>query len=160
MEEIWLAVAFVIFLVIAWRYGARLILGLLDQRAAQVRSELDEAAKLCEEAQALLAQHQKQLHDGEARAAAILKHAEEEAERQARHQQEALEAGLKRREQAALRRIEQEEARTVQELRARAAETAMAATRRLARKRLDGDGASGRLDDAVEEVVGRLKPAS
>ena len=51
----------------------------LDERAANIRSELDEAKKLREEAQALLAEYQKKRKQAEADAASIVASAEREA---------------------------------------------------------------------------------
>jgi F-type H+-transporting ATPase subunit b len=58
--EFWVAVAFVIFVGVLIYFGVnKMIVSALDQRAARIRSELDEARRLKEEAQALLAEYQR-----------------------------------------------------------------------------------------------------
>lgn len=99
--------------------------GALDARSERIRNELQEAERLREEAQAMLAQYQKQLHDGEARAKAISRQAEQDLERQSQRRKEELDASLKRRTEQAMQRIAQAESSTVRELRGRAAELAM-----------------------------------
>ena len=61
MAEFWVAVAFVAFLLILLYYKVpTLIAKSLDDRAEAIRKELDEARRLREEAQSLLADYQKQ----------------------------------------------------------------------------------------------------
>ena len=60
MAEFWVAVAFVVFLLILLYYKVpKLIAKSLDDRAEAIRKELDEARRLREEAQNLLADYQK-----------------------------------------------------------------------------------------------------
>jgi len=57
--ETWVAIAFVIFLGILAYVGVhRTILDTLDKRTARIKSELDEARQLREEAKKLLADYQ------------------------------------------------------------------------------------------------------
>jgi len=57
--EFWVAVAFVVFVVAVFKPAAAAINGALDARAAKIRADLDQAAKLRAEAQALLADYEK-----------------------------------------------------------------------------------------------------
>ena len=58
--EFWVAVAFVIFIGVLIKAGAhRLIIDGLDGRAARIKTELDEAKRVRDEAQALLAEYQR-----------------------------------------------------------------------------------------------------
>ena len=80
--ELWVAVAFVIFLAVLAKLGVhRMILGVLDARAARIKAELDEAARVREEAQALLAEYRRKRAEADREADAILVAAREEAER-------------------------------------------------------------------------------
>jgi hypothetical protein len=65
----------------SWRIreGAGYDGGALDKRADQIRNELEEAKKLREEAQQLLAEYQRKRKEAEAEAESILSAAEKEA---------------------------------------------------------------------------------
>ena len=56
--EFWVLVAAVIFVAVVWKPARKSLIGSLDERAARIRAELDDARKLREEAEQLLAQYQ------------------------------------------------------------------------------------------------------
>lgn len=154
--EFWLLAALVILIAFIWKPLSRAILGALDGHTARVRAELDEAKRLREQAQTLLAEHQRKLAHGEEQAEAIIAHARAEAERQIKRHQEELEASLKRRREAAEARIAQEEARAVQELRAHAANLAIRTAERLLREQMDDEQKQAMVDRALHEVGRKL----
>ena len=81
MAEFWVAVAFVVFLAILVYYKVpALIAKALDDRAEAIRKELDEARRLREEAQNLLADYQKKHRNVGQEAEAIVEQARREAE--------------------------------------------------------------------------------
>jgi F-type H+-transporting ATPase subunit b len=145
-----------IFLAIVWRPASRFLMGALDGRAARIKAELEEAQRLREEAQTMLAKYQRELHEGEARAKAILQHAEEEADRQERLLRGKLEAAMQRRTKQAMDRIATAEARALQDIRAQAAMLSVRATERLLEQHLKGDHAATMLDRSLEEVRQKL----
>ena len=145
-----------IFLAIVWRPASRALLAALDGRTARIKHELDEAQRLREEAQSLLAKYQRELHEGEARAQAIRRHAEEEAERQDRLLREKLEAAMQRRTKQAMDRIAAAESRALQDIRARAALLSVRATEGLLRQHLDGAQARAMLDRSLAEIKTKL----
>jgi F-type H+-transporting ATPase subunit b len=156
MLEIWLLIALAILLIVIWKPLNRAIFGALDGHAAKVRAELDEAKRLREEAQSLLAEHKRQLAAGQGHARTISEHARREAERQAERHRVELETSLARRTEQALGRIAQEEARAVQDVRNQAASLAIRTTRRLLADQVDSDHAQVLVDRAIEEVGRKL----
>ena len=101
----WVAVAFLIFVaLLLWKVRAPLI-GALDSRAAKIKNDLDEAQRLREEAQALLAEYQRKQRDAISETEDMVAHAGEQAKRARQKAEEDLAAALKRREQQALDRI-------------------------------------------------------
>ena len=52
----WVALSFVIFVALAFKKISGLILGGLDQRGAKIRQELEEAQRLREDAERILAE--------------------------------------------------------------------------------------------------------
>jgi F-type H+-transporting ATPase subunit b len=156
MLELWLLVALIILIALIYKPVTRAIFGALDGHAAKVRAELDQAKRLREEAQHLLAEHQRQLASGQDQATAIVEQARREAERQTDRQRRELESSLSRRAEQALDRIAQEEARALQEVRGYAARLAVRTTERLLRDQIDEVQAKALLDDAIGEVGRRL----
>lgn len=152
----WVAVSFVLFMaLIVWKALGPAMRS-LDSRAARIREELDEAQRLREDAQHLLAEYKRKQRDAEQEAEDMLAHAREEADRLRRHGEEQLEASLARREQQAKDRIEQAEQQAVAQIRALAAELAIAATRDLLIKSVDKKTADALVDDAVKAIPERM----
>jgi F-type H+-transporting ATPase subunit b len=156
MLELLLLVALITLIAIVYKPLSRIILGALDGHTAKVRSELDEARRLRDEAQGLLAEHQRKVAAGEDQAKAIVERARTEAERLTQRHQFEIEASLQRRTEQAMDRIAREEARALQEVRARAATLAVRTTERLLADQLDGQRAQTLLDDAISEVGRKL----
>jgi F-type H+-transporting ATPase subunit b len=156
MLELLLLVALIILVAIVYKPLARIVLGALDGHGAKVRSELDEARRLRDEAQGLLAEQQRKVAAGEDQAKAIVERARTEAERLTERHQVELEASLQRRTEQAMDRIAREEARALQEVRTRAATLAIRTTERLLADQLDGQRAQALLDDAISEVGRKL----
>src|SRR5215475_9457058 len=96
--EFWVALAFFAFLGVLAYFGVHNhLLNGIDDRRKRIRSELDEARRLKEEAQALLAQYQRKHREAEQEAAAILAGARAEAERLAGEAKAKLEDYVARR---------------------------------------------------------------
>jgi F-type H+-transporting ATPase subunit b len=156
MLELLLLVALLILIAIVYKPLTRTVFGALDGHASKVRAELDAAKRLREEAQGLLAEHQRKVAAGEDQAQKIVAQAEAEAQRQTERHQSELEAALQRRTEQAMERIEREEARALQEVRTQAATLAVRTTERLLADQLDGQRARALLDDAIAEIDRKL----
>ncbi|MDW8341814.1 MAG: F0F1 ATP synthase subunit B [Geminicoccaceae bacterium] len=156
MEYVWLAIALLVFALLVRKPFRDHVLAALDARAERIRRELDEAERLHEEAKALLAKYQRQLHEGEHLAREIIERVEAEQRRLEARAREELRLLTERRTQQALERIAQEEARAVQEVRARVAELAVRATRELLAERLHGPLVDELMRKAVREVEAKL----
>lgn len=156
MEYLWLFIAFILMIVLLWRPVKKGVIGALDARAERIRTELDEAQRLHEEANGLLARYQQQLAEGEKLADEIARNAEAERARLEIRLRADFDAMSKRRTQQALDRIAQEEARAVNELRAQAARLTVATTRELLQTHLDEAQSDRLMKDAIREVTDRL----
>lgn len=157
MPEVWLAVAFFLFVGALAKPAWKRITGGLDARAAQIESELEEARKLREEAQAALAAYQRKQRDAAKEAEAIIAHAEEEAKRIASRAETSLAETLRRHQQLTEERIALAQARAVDEVKAEAVEIALAATRRLLEQHLDDARRDVLVDKAVAELPGKIQ---
>jgi F-type H+-transporting ATPase subunit b len=152
----WVLVAFALFVVGVWKPGSKAITQMLDDRAEKIRTDLDRAAKLREEAQALLADYQKKQRDALNEAEAIMAQAKAEAERLSAQAAADLETSLKRREQLALQRIAQAEQQAMADVRAAAVDVAVAATGKLLAEKLDAGRQDALIDGAIKELQGKL----
>ena len=146
----------VFLIVVAWKPVKDAVLGTLDGRAEKIRQELDEAQRLHEEAKAMLAKYERQLHEGEKLAGEITAQADAQRQRFEERMRSDYEAAVKRRTELAMERIQQEENQAVQEVRARAADLAIRTTRRILTERIGSDEAQKLVSSAIEEVKRKL----
>lgn len=154
--ETWVAAAFIIFVLAVYRPVSRAMSGALDKRADTIKTELDEAQRLREEAQHTLAEYQRKQRDALAEAEGIVAEAREEARRIEANVQERTVETLKRREQQALDMIAAAEARAVADVRALAADIAIEATRRILTETVQGQKGDELVNEAIREVPGKL----
>ena len=155
--EFWVAVGFATVIgIFLYQRVPAFIGAALDTRAAGIAKELDEARKLREEAEALLAQYKKKAASVEQEAEAILTEAQAEAERYAAESREALKQQIERRGQMAQDKIAQAEAQAMAEIRTLAADAAAAAAEKLIAARLDEKRAGELIAASLKELPGKL----
>jgi len=154
--EFWVAVGFVIFLAGIAKPVWRSVTAGLDARAERIREPLDEAAKLREEAQHLLAEYQRRQRGAAKECDEIISNAETLAERLATEAADKIEATLKRREQLAIDKIAQAEAEALQQVRDTTVEVAIAATRTILEQRVDAETGKALVDRTIAELAAKL----
>jgi F-type H+-transporting ATPase subunit b len=154
--ELWVAVAFVLFIVLTAKPIGRAIAKALDARAERIRGQLEEAEKLRAEAEKLLAENQRKQQDALREAQAIVGQATAAAERIRRETLAHLEDTLARREKMALDKIAQAEAEALAEVRREAVDLAIAAASRLLTEAVDERRNEALVDSAIAEVDKRL----
>ncbi|UOK71803.1 ATP F0F1 synthase subunit B [Ancylobacter polymorphus] len=156
-DTFWVAVAFVIFFLLLARAGAFSgIAAKLDSRGDRIRHELEEARRLKEEAQKLVAEYKRRQREAEEEAEAIVTMAKAEAERLASEAKQKLEDLILRRTKMAEQKIAQAEAQALAEVKAAAADAAVKASEVLLAAQLTGSAADRVLDAAVAEVKSKL----
>jgi F-type H+-transporting ATPase subunit b len=148
-DEFWVLVAFVIAIAILVYKARGAILDALDQRTAKIKTELDEAQRLAEEAQKSLAQYQLKQRDALKESEAIIAQARADAERFVAQARLDLATALERRQRMAIERIALDEAEAVVEVRNQAIEVAVAAVRRILARNLDAKNRSALIDQAI-----------
>lgn len=154
--EFWLAVSFALFVGLLARPVAKKITAALDDRSSKIERELEEAAKLRDEAQALLSSYQRKSREALKDAEDIIANAEAEARRLREEAAVELEAAVKRREQMAVDKIAQAEARAVEDVRNAAIDVALTATRELIQKNLDDSKAAALVEAAIGDLPKKL----
>lgn len=150
--ELWVAVAFVVVVVLVGRKAAKAITGGLDSHAAKIRSKLDEARKLREDAQTLLADYQRRQKAALEEAEGIIAHARLEADRLKAEAEVALAASIARREAQALERIAQAEHQAIADVRNLAVDVAIDATTHLIAEKLPHDRATALVQAAIGDL--------
>ena len=148
--------AFVLFFVF---FGKKIFIAvgsMLDDRSDAIKFELDEAARLREEAQDMLADYERKQHEALAEAENIVAAARSEAERLGVEAAKQLEASLKRSEQMAKDRIAQAEATALQEVRAVAVDVALEATAKILEKDVSGVKAKDIINGSIGELGKKL----
>ena len=155
--EFWVAVAFVAFLGVLVYFGAHEMMAkYIDQRRDRIKGELDEALRLKEEAQALLAQYQRKQREAEQEAAAIIAGATAEAERMVAEAKAKMEEFIARRSKMAEAKIAQAEAQALADVRAAAAEAAVSAAETILSQTVKGDVADRLIVKGIDDVKSKL----
>jgi F-type H+-transporting ATPase subunit b len=155
--EFWVMVAFFIFVGILMYVGVhRKLIEALDQRQARIKAELDDARRLRDEAEKLLADYQRRQREAEREASEIIASAQVEAERIAADARAKMEDFVARRTKMAETKIAQAEAQALADVRAAAAEAAVAAAERVLTRTVRGKLADELLAKGVENVKKKL----
>jgi F-type H+-transporting ATPase subunit b len=149
-------VAFVLFFaVMIYLKVPGTILSALDARSAAIAKELQDARRLREEAEKLLAEYQAKRTSAEAEAKAIVDGAKEQAAAVAEETRASMLAAMARREKQAEDRIASAETKASDEVRAAAAEAAIAAAERMIRERMNDSAQAGLVAEGVAEMTKR-----
>src|SRR5262245_17527809 len=154
--ETWVAIAFIVFVVLAGKPIVRAIGKSLDARAARIKSELDEAKALRDEAQKLLADYQRKQQAAMRDAEAIVAQARGEAERLKTEAAANLDAAFARRERMAMDKIAQAEAQAIADVRNHAIDVAVAAAEHLLKSKTDTARGERLIDSAIAELERKL----
>ncbi|MEO1687411.1 MAG: ATP F0F1 synthase subunit B [Pseudomonadota bacterium] len=150
-------IAFVVFLLVLLKFGVPEMLGkALDDRAEKIREELDEAARLREEAQALLASYERKRREVETQAQDIVAQARAEAEAAKVQGLKDLDVAIARRLKAAEDQVAAAEADAVREVRDEAIRVAVAAAQEAIAGGLDEAGRAKLIDDGIAATAAKL----
>jgi F-type H+-transporting ATPase subunit b len=150
--EFWIAVSFVIAIAILLKLAGNSFLGALDAHGARIAGQLDEARKLREEAEALLAEQQRRQRDAINDAKDIIAHAHSEAERITGEAAAELERSLRLRELHARERIAISEIQAVAEVRKIIVDIAIEAARRALAEHLDESSRVALIDRSIADI--------
>ena len=150
-------IGFILFLALLFYFNVpAMILKMLDDRAETIRSELDEARNLRDEAQAVLAAYERKSREVAEQSQRIIDHAREEARLAADAAKEDLKQSIARRLKAAEEQITSAEEKATRELRNRAVDVAIAAAAKILADSTTATEANKRIDAAIAEVESRL----
>ena len=155
--EFWVLVSFLAFMALLVKMKVpAMVAKALDDRADGIRKELDEARRLRQEAQDLLADYQRKQRLAENEAKAIIEQAQREADALKVESARALMEQIERRGRIAEEKIARAEQQAVAEVRAAAVELATATAEQVLKQRAQGELGQSLVDQAIRDLKGRM----
>lgn len=146
----WVSLAMIVVIaLLLWKKVPAAIGGALDKKIATIKAQLDEAASLRAEAEALKAEYEKKAAAAAREAGEIVAHARSEAEAIVAKAKEDASALIERRGRMAQDKIAAAERTAVAEVRAKAAAAATAAAAALIADAHDKDADKALVDQAI-----------
>ena len=155
--EFWVAVGFLILLAVLFKPAKKMITESLDSRAEKIRSSLDKAEKLREEAQHVLADYQRKQREAAKEIEGLVANARSQAETMRSEAENSLKNTLARREQLAHEKIKQAEADAIVEVRNLAVDMAIKASGELLERRLGQKQSQELIETAIKELPRNLQ---
>lgn len=149
---LWLVFSFVAFMVLAFVFGRRSVLSMLDAKIEKIRNDIATAEKLQTEAENLLNQYKDDMKNSSVEADRIIAKAKQQAEDIRAKAEKDLTETMARREEMLANRIQQMELSAMDDIRRYAAELAVSATEEIIAKNLVGDKASSLIDHSITNV--------
>lgn len=155
--EFVVTIAFLLFIGVLFYFKVPdLIASQLDKRAAGIKSDLDEARALRDEARSILASYERKHKEVQEQAERIVETAKREAMAAAEQAKADLKASITRRLAAADEQIASAEAAAVKEIRDRAVTIAVAAAGELIAAKMSAAEKSGLIDKAIGVIEAKL----
>ena len=154
--SLWVAISFGLFIIVFARPVWKFVTIALDKRIKEIKDSIDEATKLREEAQDLLASNKRKVVAVEKEVDDIINKAREEAENIKSKLGTELETSLKNRQKIANDRISQAESEAIESIKQMNVEIAIKATEELLRKRVVNAENVKMIDEAIEELPNKL----
>ena len=149
---LWVGFSFVIFVLLAVKFGGKAVTGALDKKIAEIKSEIETAERLKAEAQALLAEFQTKQRDAEKAAAEIIEQAKASALAVQKMAENDLTETMERREAQLADRLKRIEEKAIADIQNHAADLALKATREIVEKTLDEKASNKLVDQAIASV--------
>lgn len=152
----WVSLAMAILLaVLIWKKVPAVVAGILDRRIADIRSQLDEAAKLRQEAEALKAEYDAKIASAARDADALRARAGEDAAQVIEDAKAHAADLIARRQKMAEDKIASAERAAIAEIRARTVQAATAAAATLIAQNHDAQADATMVDQAIKSLGAR-----
>ncbi|KIN73982.1 F0F1 ATP synthase subunit B [Sulfitobacter guttiformis] len=149
--------AFLLFIAVLIYFKVpSLMAGMLDGRADGIKNEIEEARKLREDAQTLLASYERKQKEVQEQADRIVAAAKQEAAAAGEQARLDLARSVERRLAAAEEQIDSAQAAAIKEVRDQAVMIAIAASRDIIGKQMTAADANKLIDDGISQVDAKL----
>lgn len=153
----WALVALVLFFaLIIYVKVPGMITKSLDDRSDKIRNDLEEARRLREEAQQLLAEYQRKRKEAEQEAESIISAAKHEAQAMAKDAEQKTEEYVARRTALAEQKIAQAEGQALAEVREAAVDLAIEAAESVITKKMSGATSTNMFKSSLAELKARM----
>ena len=154
--SLWVAVSFVLFVLILARPVWKFVVNSIDGKIEEIKVKIEEATNLREEAQDILAANKRKLANAEKEAVEIIAQAREEAQLIKTRLAKEMEELLQRRQQMASDRISQAEAEAVEAVRLMTVDIALNATEQILSENVRGKKGKRLIENAIKELPEKL----
>ncbi|NET71336.1 MAG: F0F1 ATP synthase subunit B [Sphaerospermopsis sp. SIO1G2] len=151
-ETFIVALAFVVFMLLAWRPIGNALFAVLDARSARIEKELSEAIRLREEAQVMLSDYEKRYREIEAESADIIEKAKRSANALREEAETELQKSVQARIQAAHEKIRRAETLAVQGVQREIVDMAVEAARRVIAEKMQDDADNALVKQALKDT--------
>jgi len=148
----WTTFSFAILLLGMAKFVVPAIANVLDERAVQVKSDLDKAKQQQEEAERVLTEYQKQLNDARQEAATLVADARAQAEALTADRMQKLEADISKRAAAAAASIEQAKTNAMADVQTEVAQLAVSVAEKALSGLVDSKGAEKSVSAALKSL--------
>ena len=152
----WVLVSFTVFFLLFGKKVWGAMTTALDARSAQIKAELDEAIRLREEAQTILARYQKKEQESLQEAERIVEQTKQDAQAMAQRAEDELKASLEKRKQLAMNKIAQAETKAMQAVQEHVVDIAANAAKMVVQEQMDKGYAEELLKLATADVERKL----
>jgi F-type H+-transporting ATPase subunit b len=150
-------ISFILFIGVLFYFKVpSMLTRMVDSRAEGIKSEIDEARALREDAQTLLASYERKQKEVQEQSARIVAGAKEEAEMAATQARADLDKSITRRLAAAEEQIASAQAAAVRDVRDQAIVVAVAAAKEVMAKQITAQQGNKLIDEAIAEVDAKL----
>lgn len=153
---IWVLVSFGLFVALAFAFGRRMVIQMLDDKILAIRTQIANAEALREEAQKLLLEYETKQKSATAEAQSMLETAKRQAEDMHKRAEQEIADTMQRREAMLKDRIQRMEDSAMEDIRRYAAELAVSATTEIITQNLGQAEASKLADQSIRKVAENL----
>lgn len=149
----WSLVSFTILMVILYKYALPAITGILDARQEKIKGDIDQAEKLREDADKILAEYQEKLRYAFQKSEEVVNDAVKKAEEIHQKKIEETQTEKEKILSDARKTIEFEKEKALIEIRTHVVSLTIAATEKLTRKTLTDADSTRLAEESIEDVI-------
>lgn len=153
-ELVWGTVAFILFLVIMFKYAFPKINGVLEERIEAIQGRLEYAQEQVNKAERMRERYESQLDDAKSEANRIIEDARQTAQALRQDIIEKAEAEAEAIMRRAQSEVRTERDRTVQQLRAEMGRLSVQLAEKIVQRELDDEAHEGLIDDYIDTLAG------
>lgn len=154
--KFWLAISFVIFLVLFVKYAFPFILKAIDSKSAEISANLDNAKKMRSEASTLLTEAQRYYDDSVKHSDQLIKDAANESDKIINEYKLKVESEIAKKMQAAKDRISSEEKMIIDSVKSEVVELIFSAIKKDLERIKSGDSVDFAIKNSINQITSKL----